>query len=204
MKHKKALGHFLVIVAAIFAATLIINAQQQSTSHTMQHADDQHHTAATCPMMQGKDNSQASAAGHAGHADAMAEMNTRGEREMGFSQEKTTHHFRLLEDGGAIEVEVNDPSDTAMRDQVRRHLAAIAKAFADGDFTAPFAIHAQTPSGVPVMKRLKESINYKFEETEKGARVRISTSGAEALTAIHDFLSFQIREHMTGDPLEVR
>ncbi|MBA3766846.1 MAG: hypothetical protein H0W99_07630 [Acidobacteria bacterium] len=198
MKHNKTLGYSLVIIAAIFAAALIINAQQQSTSHPMQHADDH----ATCPMMQGKDNSQASAVDHAGHADGMAEMNKRGEREMGFSQEKTTHHFRLMKDGGAIEVEVNDAKDTAMRDRVRQHLVAIAQAFSDDDFATPFAVHAQVPSGVPVMKRLKEVIKYKFEETEKGGRVRISTTDGEALTAIHDFLSFQIREHRTGDPME--
>jgi hypothetical protein len=200
MKHNKTLGYPLVIIAAIFAAALIINAQQQSTSHPMQHAED--HT--TCPMVQGKNNSQTAAADHAGHADAMAEINMRGEREMGFSQEKTTHHFLLMKDGGAIEVEVNDEKDTAMRDQIRQHLTAIAQAFSDGDFAPPFAIHAQTPSGVPVMKRLKEVIKYKFEETEKGGRVRISTGDGEALMAIQEFLSFQITEHRTGDPLEVR
>jgi hypothetical protein len=89
-----------------------------------------------------------------------------------------------------------------MRDRVRQHLVAIAQAFSDDDFATPFAVHAQVPSGVPVMKRLKEVIKYKFEETEKGGRVRISTTDGEALTAIHDFLSFQIREHRTGDPME--
>ncbi|SPE25161.1 conserved exported hypothetical protein [Candidatus Sulfopaludibacter sp. SbA3] len=45
-----------------------------------------------------------------------AEMNNRGDRVMGFSHEKTTHHFRLYADGGAIEVTANDPRDTASRD----------------------------------------------------------------------------------------
>ena len=31
---------------------------------------------------------------------------------MGFDQARTTHHFLLFTDGGAIDVSVNDPVDT--------------------------------------------------------------------------------------------
>jgi hypothetical protein len=134
--------------------------------------------------------------------DSMAEMNMRGEREMGFSQTQTTHHFRLLKDGGAIEVEVNETKDTAMRDHVRQHLKEIAQAFSGGDFATPFAVHAQVPPGVPVMKQLKAAIKYEYEETAGGGRVRISTGNSEALSAVQEFLRFQIREHRTGDPLQ--
>ena len=34
----------------------------------------------------------------------LAEVNRRGAQAMGFSQTKTTHHFRLKADGGAIEI----------------------------------------------------------------------------------------------------
>ena len=51
------------------------------------------------------------------------EVNHRGDREMGFSHEKTTHHFRLAKDGGAIEVTANDPNDTQSRDQIRQREA---------------------------------------------------------------------------------
>jgi hypothetical protein len=64
-------------------------------------------------------------------------------------------------------------------------------------------IHAQTPPGVPEMKRLKEKIQYEYKETERGGRVRISTSDLRAIAAVHDFLCFQIREHRTGDFLNV-
>jgi len=40
--------------------------------------------------------------------------------------------------------------------------------------------------------KLKSDIQYKFEDTEKGARIRISTNSPEALQAICDFLRFQI------------
>lgn len=197
MKHIKATGYLLIIVAAIFAATLVSVAQQHRATEAKHPSE---HTASTCPMMQGSDKSPAAAEGH-GHDD-IAEMNMRGEREMGFSQEQTTHHFRLTKDGGTIEVEVNDTNDTGMRDRIRQHLEHISRAFSDGDFTTPFAVHDRVPPGVPVMKRLKAAIQYIFEETERGGRVRISTSDSEALAAIQEFLRFQITEHRTGDPLK--
>lgn len=131
------------------------------------------------------------------------EMNQRGDRVMGFDHNKTTHHFRLFPDGGAIEVAANTAEDTASRDEIRMHLGHIAKMFSAGNFNAPMLIHDQTPPGVPVMQKLKSEINYRFEETERGARVRISTKNAEALQALYEFLRFQIKEHKTGDTLEV-
>jgi len=131
------------------------------------------------------------------------EMNKRGDHVMGFDHTKTTHHFRLTPQGGAIEITANAAEDTASRDQIRSHLGHISKMFADGNFNAPMLIHEQTPPGVPVMKKLRSEIEYRFEETQRGATIRISTSNSEALQAIHEFLRFQIKEHQTGDSLEV-
>lgn len=131
------------------------------------------------------------------------EMNKRGDRVMGFDHTKTTHHFRLLPDGGSIEVTANSPGDTASRDEIRMHLGHIAKMFAAGNFQAPMLVHDETPPGVLVMKRLKDEINYSFAETERGATVHISTRNGEALQAIYEFLRFQIKEHKTGDSLEI-
>jgi hypothetical protein len=133
----------------------------------------------------------------------MEGMNERGDKGMGFSQEKTTHHFYLTKTGGIIQVEANDAKDTVSREQIRQHLKHIAMMFAEGNFDIPMFVHDQVPPGVPVMKQLKAEIKYQYEETEKGGRVRISTSNQEAVLAIKAFLSFQIKEHQTGDPLEV-
>lgn len=130
-------------------------------------------------------------------------MNERGDHVMGFDHTKTTHHFRLLANGGAIEVAANSAQDTQSRDHIRMHLGHIAKMFADGNFKAPMLIHDQVPPGVSTMQKLKSDIQYRFEETEQGARIRISTDSPDALHAIHDFLKFQIKEHKTGDSLDV-
>lgn len=131
------------------------------------------------------------------------QMNKRGDHIMGFDHTKTTHHFRLQESGGSIEVTANSSDDVESKDQIRMHLGHIAKMFAEGDFNAPMLIHDQIPPGVPVMQELKGEIKYNFEEIERGAAVRISTKNPTALKAIHDFLRFQIKEHKTGDSMDI-
>jgi hypothetical protein len=80
------------------------------------------------------------------------------------------------------------------------HLSHIAGMFAAGNFEAPMLIHGQVPPGVPVLEKLKSEVRYKFEEIDRGGRVRISTKNADALQAVHEFLRFQISDHQTGDP----
>ena len=137
---------------------------------------------------------------HQQHLDQMAKdaaLKKRGATAMGFDQDKTTHHFTTSATGGSIEVEVNDPGDPRLRGQVRSHLKEIAGTFAKGDFAKPFQTHAEVPPGVPVMQRLKAGIRYKYEQTDRGGAVRITTSNPEALKAIHEFLDYQTREHHT-------
>jgi hypothetical protein len=136
-------------------------------------------------------------------AEDHSAMMKRGDHAMGFSHEKTTHHFRLFKDGGAIEVTANDPKDTASRDEIRQHLSHITQMFAAGNFEVPMLIHATTPPGVPAMKELRDQIHYAFQETDSGASIRITTANPRALEAIHAFLRFQITEHETGDSAEV-
>ena len=124
-----------------------------------------------------------------------AELKKRGALAMGFDQDKTTHRFPVSPKGGSIEVDAIDPDDRASRDQIRTHLKEIAKAFAAGDFEKPFQTHAEVPPGVPEMQRLKETIRYEFVETPRGGAVRITTTDAEALGAVHAFLAYQSREH---------
>lgn len=138
-----------------------------------------------------------------GDKSRQEQVNERGDRTMGFSHAKTAHHFRLKDDGGAIEVTAISDADAASRDQIRRHLNRGAEMFSEGDFSAPMFIHGRTPPGVETMKRLKVEIKYEFIEIDRGAKVRISTANAEAVKAIHEFLRFQIRDHQTGDPIDV-
>lgn len=130
-------------------------------------------------------------------------MMKRGDDGMGFSHEKTTHHFILLKDGGAIQVSVNDPKDDASREHIRMHLSHAAEMFSAGNFNVPMFIHDTTPPGVPTMTKLHSEIHYRYEETDTGGKVVIDSANPKAVKAVHEFLRFQIAEHKTGDPIEV-
>lgn len=102
----------------------------------------------------------------------------------------------LSPQGGTIEITANSLEDTESRDQIRLHLGHISKMFAAGESNATMLIHEQTPPGVPVMQKLKNEIDYRFE-AERGAAIHISTNNGKALQAIYKFLRFQIKEHKT-------
>jgi hypothetical protein len=137
------------------------------------------------------------------HSQHHAEMNKRGDHAMGFDHDKTTHHFRLFKDGGAIEVTANNAADTESLMQIRMHLSHIARMFSEGNFSTPMLVHDELPPGAKLMAEMKTRIIYRFEEIEKGGQVRILTQNGQALSAIHQFLAYQIKEHQTGDSLEI-
>jgi len=149
-----------------------------------------------CPLAAGAEHP-------AGH-DHARDLAGRAEAGMGFSRERTTHHFLLSPEGGSIEVTANDRSDTASRDQIRMHLAHLREMFTAGDFSIPMFVHDTMPPGVSTMKRRAGAIRYSYEEIAGGGRVGMATSDADARDAIHDFLRFQIQEHRTGDPAALR
>jgi hypothetical protein len=128
----------------------------------------------------------------------------RGDHAMGFSHEATAHHFTLLSDGGVIEVDAKAEHDDATRDQIRMHLTHIAAMFSANDFDVPMFIHDAVPPGVPMMKQKHDAIAYTFRATDRGAQVRITTHDPDALQAVHEFLRFQIQDHRTGDPTDVK
>ena len=141
----------------------------------------------------------------AARQDHHGSSDQRGAMVMGFDQARTTHHFLLFNDGGAIEVSVNDLADTKNRDAIRSHLPHIAMVFGDGNFDAPMLVHdSKNVPGTKAMTERKRAIRYQYVETAKGGRVDIMTSDPAALTAVHQFLKFQIAEHKTGDPTTVR
>jgi hypothetical protein len=131
-------------------------------------------------------------------------LDERGAHVMGFDQQKTTHHFYLYPDGGAIDVAANDPNDLADIPAARSHLPHIAKMFGEGDFSAPALVHATNVPGTADLARLKDRLSYRYEETPRGGRVNIVTADPDALAALHRFLRFQIADHKTGDGPDVR
>jgi hypothetical protein len=147
--------------------------------------------------------SQGTGATKAPQSEHLHAVEQNGDKAMGFSHEKTTHHFLLKADGGVIQVDANSKDDKESRDQIQSHLGHIAKMFAAGDFNTPMLVHSVTPPGTATMTKLKKDITYSYETTSSGGRVVIRTPNKEALAAVHEFLTFQIKDHNTGDPLSV-
>lgn len=150
-------------------------------------AQEQKDTMKDCPM----------------HNQHQAVVESHGDKAMGFPHDKTTHHFRLLSDGGSIEIAAHDSGDKTNTEAIRSHLSHIATMFSEGDFSTPMFIHDGIPPGVTTMKLMRSAIHYSYEESASGGRVTIKSDDAIGVAAIHDFLRFQITEHQTGDSVQV-
>jgi hypothetical protein len=131
-------------------------------------------------------------------------LKKRGADAMGFDQDATTHHFRLGPMGGSIEVTIKNQSDAMVVAAVRDHLRSIASEFAQGVFGKPFSTHGEVPPGILLMQKKRRAISYRYEDLPRGGAVHIQTTDVPALTAVHEFLRYQITEHRTGDPLEAK
>ena len=169
------------ILAFLVAAASWISAQTPTSQEQL------------CPMH----------ASHTGSETHRASVESHGDHAMGFPHDKTTHHFRLTENGGSIEVTANDPKDSVNIDAIRMHLAHVTKAFGEGDYSAPMLVHGTTPPGVTTMTLLKDKIHFEYQAVDGGGRVSIATDDAIGRAAIHDFLRFQITDHETGDSMDL-
>lgn len=122
-------------------------------------------------------------------------MQSRGAQVMGVDQSTSAHVFEDLPDGGRVVLDRDDPSDTAAIRTIRVHMRDIQAAFRAGDFTKPFQVHAQTVPGTTVMRARRAAIAYETVDRPRGGEVRIRSSDAVAISAIHAFLAFQRAQH---------
>ena len=134
---------------------------------------------------------------HAQHMQsdsAFAAVQRRGQGVMGVDQYTSSHVFEPLPDGGRIELQRN-VDDSAGVAQIRRHLNEVAHQFEQGDFSAPFLVHDQEVPGTAVMREKQSRIRYEVRNLPRGGEIRITTRDTAALTAVHDFLTFQRSDH---------
>ena len=108
------------------------------------------------------------------------------------------HRFVSLPDGGDIVLD-RKAGDTTTVKAIRTHLEGIAQAFSKGDFSTPAFVHEMSADGADVMAKKAGAITYTVVDSPEGAILRIRTTDAEALDAIHAFISFQTREHLGKD-----
>jgi hypothetical protein len=125
---------------------------------------------------------------------AFRALQERGRVQMGVDQYTSAHRFEPLPDGGRIELQ-REIEDSAGVGQIRKHLQQIRLAFQAGDFRTPFLVHDMPVPGADVMAARRQLIRYEFRELPRGGEVRIITTDAQAVRAVHEFLAFQRQDH---------
>ncbi len=126
-----------------------------------------------------------------------AAVQDRGAIAMGVDQYTSTHRFSPLPDGGRIELQ-RDAADSAGRAQILDHMARIARAFGQGDFTLPGFVHEGTVPGTEEMAARSGQIRYVVESLPRGGALRLQTGDSVTVGAIHRFLAFQRQDHRAG------
>ncbi len=121
---------------------------------------------------------------------------------MGVDQDASEHRFDSTPEGGRIELQLRaaamGPAAASQIAQIRMHLQHIAQSFRAGDFQTPMFVHDRAPGTVPgtaVMTASRARIEYRYADLPRGGELRLLSSDAEALRAIHEFLAFQRGEH---------
>lgn len=126
-----------------------------------------------------------------------AAMQMRGKIAMGVDQYTSVHVFDDLADGGRIELQ-RDRDDSVGTRVIREHLRGIAAAFTRGDFSTPAFVHMRDVPGTNVMQANRAKIRYAVRDLARGGELRITTTDAATLKAVHAFLAFQRSDHRAG------
>ena len=122
-------------------------------------------------------------------------MLERGNIAMGFDQNKISHQFIPLPDGGIIRISTLDSSDNKTITQIKSHAMDIQKEFSEGNFTKPFFIHAENVPGTDVMNLKRDLIEYRIDDMKNGASLILFSNDKELTRAIDQFMKFQAGEH---------
>jgi hypothetical protein len=130
-------------------------------------------------------------------AQAFEQIQARGQEAMGVDQYTSSHRFEPLPDGGLIRLQ-RDREDSAGTARIRSHMQTIALGFARGNFTLPGFVHAREVPGTAVMAQRRSRITYTADTLPRGGQLRIHSHDPAAVAAIHQFLSFQHRDHRVG------
>jgi hypothetical protein len=105
------------------------------------------------------------------------------------------HQFHILPNGGIAELQGADAASIA---HVREHLQELTRAFSAAEPPAELVEHVRCMPGGAVMLAKRSVMTLAFRELPRGGELRITTQDADALKAVHEFLTFQ-REHH-GNP----
>lgn len=125
----------------------------------------------------------------------MTDMMQRGNIAMGFDQNKISHEFSSTKDGGQIKISTLDENDNQTISEIRNHTREIQKDFAEGNFTKPFYIHAQSVPGTDAMSQNMDQIQYQIQDLRNGSILLLITNNSSLINSINEFMIYQSTEH---------
>ena len=111
---------------------------------------------------------------------------------MPFDLERT---FDDTPDGGIQTVTANDPHESRQIQLIRKHLAALAVQFREGNVGAPASIHGEDMPGLATLKATSTKLGVSYEALPAGASLRFSSASPETVEAIHQWFAAQRSDH---------
>jgi hypothetical protein len=120
-----------------------------------------------------------------------------GRQVMPFDQSQAMHMFLPSATGGVVEIVVHDMNPTQIA-LVRAHLLQEAARFARGDYSDPAYIHGKGMPGLVQLALGSSRMSIHYFETPSGAAITLGSTDQTLITAIHEWLAAQQRDHKSG------
>ncbi|MGB8151289.1 MAG: hypothetical protein WCE97_08880 [Candidatus Cybelea sp.] len=121
-----------------------------------------------------------------------------GAQVMPFDQKQAVHMFLPSVTGGVIEIVVHDMEATQIA-LVRAHLLQEAAMFVRGNYSDPAYIHGRTMPGLARLESGTSRVSVRYFETPSGAAIALASADQDLVSAIHQWLAAQQRDHSLGD-----
>lgn len=113
---------------------------------------------------------------------------------MPFDLARSKHVFTPSEEGGTQDV-LSDDGDSHQIAMIRMHLMHEARAFADGDYSDPAAIHGASMPGLAELQAGAARMRVTFEALSQGGRIRFTSTDPDLVSALHKWFEAQARDH---------
>jgi len=113
---------------------------------------------------------------------------------MPFDLSRSTHVFTPAKYGGTQDV-VSKDGDPAQVALIREHLGREARAFADGNYADPAAIHVNEMPGLQELQAGAARIHVTAADLPKGGRIRFETRDSRLVAALHRWFAAQVHDH---------
>ena len=88
--------------------------------------------------------------------------------------------FFIEKNGGGMEARVKNPKDTQARDALRQELQQAAR--------------DQSVFSSPALQQYQRDLTYRYQKTDRGGRIRVTTKNRDALRIMQDFLLSQMSD----------